>query len=779
MKIKLNLLLLIIGLMIFPSLIFAAPTTPTVTESSKTNAFIVFEFSTGFISTSTTYVSEYKATASSTYIDLNSDETASTTSTFSKTITSLDPETSYDIIVVATDTTGTATSTVLTITTHPNALAPTLVSTTTNSVRTVVFDLTTEAIATSTEYKIYYKASTTTSFPTSPTETITYTTPGTYQQTISSLSADNTDYNIQVIASSYGDSAVTLIDLKTNLAIPNPKNTDVTYDSLKMSWSTVSGAGVYDLCYKEKATSTYNTIDGNITDIFKTITGLSYNTDYNIKVRACLMASSTRTCDDTPVEGCSDFNYPRAFKTDIYKTVATDIETLKIKYEKQNLNSQKKFDNLKKYIDDVSKLKEIATTTQEDLKSEVLARKTELEAEYVTVKNYVGIDPDYINLKYSELKELTAYSTLGYKKRTYSQLSQIYQRIDRYKEKISLNSAYKTTFDDLASSSITFYRDNSVFGEATIMAVDLPWTQEKLNILKDKYKSLKEAKKYKYYTLIYKFLNYLERTSTRFAKLEDKVTKYSKQKISETVKDAYLKNIVNVATTTYYSYLDTLKWDDVDNYTAVNDQYKEMQQYEGYKLAIRSAKLLYKINRILVNTEKIYNEIYEDNAFIQSEADIKPEIKYIFSEIEASASTSVAIINREMNGFADRSTVMRIIEQTSDEFSEFDGYTILSSYFYSRGHKKLNKLLIKYISTLSGAIDAVEINYGISCTLASTELTSAMGHAIAAKNHLLEYPKTTDISTIKNVHYVRYKEEYQLAYTDFQESRAALQDCLK
>ena len=169
----------------------------------------------------------------------------------------------------------------LKVTTCPLPAAPSglIASVTCNSVT-----LKWNAVTGATSYKVEYKTSAASAWTTVSTTATTYT--------LNNLTA-NTIYNWRVTAqNSCGSSTPTNGSNFTTLGIPAIPNglliSNITCDGVKICWNTVTGAISYKIEIKKSSATAWTTATSTstITTTCLTLTGLSPNTTYNIRITA-------------------------------------------------------------------------------------------------------------------------------------------------------------------------------------------------------------------------------------------------------------------------------------------------------------------------------------------------------------------------------------------------------------------------------------------------------------------------------------------------------------
>ncbi|MCL2640063.1 MAG: fibronectin type III domain-containing protein [Phycisphaerales bacterium] len=252
----------------------------------------------------TSYTLQYRISGTSTWTTWTP---APGTSATSATITGLDPSTLYNFQLIATNASGSATSTALSVRTPPEQPANFIsTSQTKNSI-----SLSWIAQPGLTSYTLQYRESGTSTW-------ITYPAPGTSTSTatVANLKSD-TLYDFQLTATNAsGSASSTLLEIKTLKEIDpdpqlptspqnfSPTNLDTT--SITLSWNAQSNLTSYTLQYRENGTSTWQTWTPapGTSATTATVTNLTPNTTYTFQLTATNAdgsASSTtngKTLDD-------------------------------------------------------------------------------------------------------------------------------------------------------------------------------------------------------------------------------------------------------------------------------------------------------------------------------------------------------------------------------------------------------------------------------------------------------------------------------------------------
>jgi hypothetical protein len=135
------------------------------------------------------------------------------------------------------------------------------------------------AVAGADQYEVYY--STTSAMPGSPSQTISVTT-----VTISSLTNGTTYYMWVKPKNANGAGTVNTSVSGTPMATPGSLTVSAGNQQITVSWAAVPGASSYEFYYGTTTTIPSTASFSNVTELSKTITGLTNGTTYNFWVKA-------------------------------------------------------------------------------------------------------------------------------------------------------------------------------------------------------------------------------------------------------------------------------------------------------------------------------------------------------------------------------------------------------------------------------------------------------------------------------------------------------------
>lgn len=278
----------------FTTLCNIAPTGLSTSSITNSSATLSWTASSG----ATSYDVDYKATSSGTWTNA-----ATATTATSADISGLNAGTQYDYRVRANCSSGSTSYTSAQFSTLCN-VAPTglSASSVTNSSVTLSWTASSGAVSYDVDYKL----------ASSGTWTNAATATSSTSVNLSSLST-GVQYDYRVRANcSVGSTSYTSAQF-TTLCSPAPSGlsaNSVTTSSATLSWSAMSGANNYDVDYKETSSGTWINIATATTSTSVGLTGLSYSTSYDYRVRANCAVGTTSYSSAQFTTGIPSCNNP-------------------------------------------------------------------------------------------------------------------------------------------------------------------------------------------------------------------------------------------------------------------------------------------------------------------------------------------------------------------------------------------------------------------------------------------------------------------------------------
>lgn len=515
----------------------------------------------------------------------------------------------------------------------------------------------------------------------------------------------------------------------------------ITSTAITLKWNAVVGASQYEVCSGEQKGENSSSI---VTANTLTKDSLTPKTTYYFKIRACDNSVDFNTVKSdcgTPVIGCSEFTSAKKY------TTLVSLEDLKASYEKIYKRAEDKVNRYKDYV--AEKLTLLSSSSVADFLAEIDQLLGELKNDNTAIQ--ANNDYKAVETAYKEFDSKHDLSGINQKLKAYKILNGYYAKFDQYQKQIANENKFKNQFDSHIAAAKTAYQPY----ETQLTNVDIKAGVEIDNI----YKNLKNDTQYKFTSLIYAQLDYLDKVNEKVSSLSEKIDGYNS--LAETDKEKY-DALVSSTLASYSNIINSNLWNNKLSYNAVKNIYDQMKKKNAYKNISTVVKGLKIINEILEkaksNKESLTNAANGTGTVFE---DLTAKSQEFYTAIQGTLSDSE---NKILTPGID-------VDKIYQNIKTYQGYKVYG-YFYS-GFQYLVDLKINKIDVLGSFINDLQCDN-------SADILAAFNKSIelfeSAKNKLKNFP-LDKYDAVKSASYPAFTQEAKNSYTKYSAALEMASQC--